>query len=171
MHSEAVEDFDRVLREANTLANVRERTHELLELMDANTYQGLGDCFLEWLQQMAGDRFNGILMEEDMPKAFQTGDQRELPYEILSHGTKDTVALAWRFALVEYFLKENAGFIILDDPMVDMDSRRREGASHAIRTKAQQKQVIVMTCHPEHSAVLLDNAGGKVIEIGSVRTL
>ena len=171
MHSEAVEDFDRVLREANTLANVRERAHELLASMDANTYQGLEGHFLEWLQQMAGDRFNGILMEEDMPKAFQTGDQRELPYEILSHGTKDTVALAWRFALVEYFLKENAGFIILDDPMVDMDSRRREGASHAIRTKAQQKQVIVMTCHPEHSAVLLDNAGGKVIEIGGVRTL
>ncbi len=171
MHSEAVEDFDRVLREANTLANVRERTHELLEAMDANTYQGLEGHFLEWLQQMAGDRFEGILMEEDMPKAFQTGDQRHLPYDILSHGTKDTVALAWRFALVEYFLKENAGFIILDDPMVDMDSRRREGASHAIRTKAQQKQVIVMTCHPEHSDVLLGNAAGKVIEIGGASAL
>jgi len=67
---------------------------------------------------------------------------------------EDTVALAWRFALTEHFLQEQSGFIILDDPMVDMDPDRRELASKAIEEFAKEQQVLMMTCHPEHQQYL-----------------
>jgi exonuclease SbcC len=152
MLDEAETDFDRIHHEAETLAKVRERTYDLLESMDANTYRGLEESFMKWLQVMAGNRFNAIQMNGDLPQTFQTDDGRPLTYEILSHGTKDIVALAWRFALTEYFLKDQIGFIVLDDPMVDMDPVRREMASEAIEEFAKKQQVLVMTCHPEHQS-------------------
>ncbi|MDZ7721069.1 MAG: AAA family ATPase [Balneolaceae bacterium] len=151
MLEEAEADFERIYHEAETLAKVRERTLDLLESMDANTYSGLEQSFLNWVQQMVGNRFDTIQMNGDLPQTFQTDDGRPLTYEILSHGTKDIVALAWRFALTEYFLKDQAGFIVLDDPMVDMDPERRKMASEAIEVFAKKQQVLVMTCHPEHA--------------------
>ncbi len=154
MKEEAESEFERIHKEGETLARVRERTLRLLESMDANTYSGLEKSFLKWLQQMVGGRFETIVMDGDLPTAFKTDDGRQLTYNLLSHGTKDTVALAWRFALTEHFLQKQKGFIILDDPMVDMDPTRRELASKAIEEFAKEQQVLVLTCHPEHGELL-----------------
>ncbi|MCC5908803.1 MAG: AAA family ATPase [Balneolaceae bacterium] len=154
MLEETEADFDRIRHEAETLANVRKRSSEILESMDANTYCGLEESFLKWLQQMAGNRFDSVQMNGDLPATFQTDDGRPLTYELLSHGTKDIVALAWRFALTEYFLQDQTGFIVLDDPMVDMDPERRDKASKAIEEFANDRQVLVMTCHPEHAELI-----------------
>ena len=154
MQEEAELEFERVLKVAETLATVRSRSLELIESMDSETYSGLEESFTGWLNKMAKDRFKSIQLDEDLPQVFNTNDNRPLTYDLLSHGTKDTVALAWRFALTEHFLKEQSGFIILDDPMVDMDPERRELASKAIEEFAKELQVLVMTCHPEHGKQL-----------------
>ena len=153
---EAETAFERTYKEGETLAKVRKRTKNLLDSMDADTYSGLEKSFLSRLRQMVGDRFEEVEMAGDLPATFTTDDGRPLTYNLLSHGTKDAVALAWRFALTEHFLQGQAGFIILDDPMVDMDPDRREPASKAIEEFANEHQVLVMTCHPEHGE-LLDN--------------
>ncbi len=150
MKEEAESEFERIRKEGETLARVRERTKSLLASMDTNTYSGLEKSFLSWLQQMVGNRFETIELDRDLPSSFKTDDGRPLTYNLLSHGTKDIVALAWRFALTEHFLQDQSGFIILDDPMVDMDPDRRELASKAIEEFAKEHQVLVMTCHPEH---------------------
>ncbi|REL37901.1 hypothetical protein DYD21_08970 [Rhodohalobacter sp. SW132] len=154
MKEEAESEFERIHKEGETLARVRERTQNLLESMDANTYSGLEKSFLNWLQKMVKGRFEEIQMNGDLPSTFTTDDCRPLTYSLLSHGTKDTVALAWRFALTEHFLQDQSGFIILDDPMVDMDPDRRELASNAIEEFSKEQQVLVMTCHPEHGELL-----------------
>lgn len=150
MAEEAAFDFQRIRNEGETLARVRARALELLERMDAGTYSGLEESFLNWLHQMSGNRFEKVEMDGDLPSLFKTDDGRPLTYDLLSHGTKDTVALAWRFALTEHFLKKERGMIILDDPMVDMDPVRRKQASNAIEQFVGSHQVILLTCHPEH---------------------
>src|SRR5690625_4267654 len=150
MEEEASSDFQRILREGETLAKLRDRALELLKRVDAETYDGLEKSFLLWLAAMAGDRFEDVKMERDLPALFYMDDGRPLPYDLLSHGTKDTVAIAWRFALAGHFLKEKRGLVILDDPMVDMDPARRRLASRAIESFAESHQVILLTCHPEH---------------------
>lgn len=161
MMEEAESEFKRTHKEGETFAKVRERTQSLLVSMDANTYSGLEKSFLSWLQQMVGGRFEEIKMNGDLPSTFKTDDGRPLTYNLLSHGTKDTVALAWRFALTEHFLQELSGFIILDDPMVDMDPERRELASKAIEEFAKEQQVLLMTCHPE----FVENMTGHKIQV------
>lgn len=159
--AEAKENFKRVRKEGETLARVRDKTHRLLESMDAGTFQGLETKFSYWLNRMTGDRFSTISLDEDLPEQFVTNDGGLLTYELLSHGTKDVVALAWRFALTDHFLQENFGFIILDDPMVDMDPKRRDSASKAIEEYSNKQQILVLTCHPEHS----DGLKGEIISM------
>lgn len=141
--------FERVNDQAETLARVRKKALDLIESMDSDTYKGLETSFIKWLELMVGDRFSTVDMESDMPTAFKTQEATSLTYNLLSHGTKDTVALAWRFALTEKFLQDETGFIILDDPMVDIDPERRKGVVKAINKFSEQYQTVVMTCHPD----------------------
>jgi DNA repair protein SbcC/Rad50 len=99
-------------------------------------------------------RFKKIEMNGDSPDVFGLEHDLSIPFELLSHGTKDTVPLAWRFAVTEQFLGKGRGFLVLDDPMVDMDPNRRKLASDTIREFSDKHQVIVMTCHPEHQREL-----------------
>ena len=47
-----------------------------------------------------------------------------------------------------------SGFIVLDDPLVNLDPERQEMAAKCLREIAEEKQVIVLTCHPSHAALL-----------------
>ncbi len=151
LSEEAEAEFERINSRAETLAQVREKSLELIESMDSDTYKGLETSFVKWLDLMVGDRFPNVDMDSDMPTAFKTQEATSLTYNLLSHGTKDTVALAWRFALCEKFLEEGNGFVILDDPMVDIDPERRKNVVQAINKFSEQYQTIVMTCHPDHA--------------------
>ncbi|MDZ7720308.1 MAG: hypothetical protein U5K72_15940 [Balneolaceae bacterium] len=103
---------ERIDKQAETLAKVRDKALELIESMDSDTYKGLETSFIKWLEKMAGQRFSSIEMDNDLPTAFKSQDTPSLTYELLSHGTKDTVALAWRFALTEKFL-DNSTQVLL----------------------------------------------------------
>ncbi|RLB19646.1 MAG: hypothetical protein DRG63_00560 [Deltaproteobacteria bacterium] len=45
-------------------------------------------------------------------------------------------------------------FVIMDDPLVDLDPDRRSRAADAIKEFAKHKQIILLTCHPIHARIL-----------------
>jgi exonuclease SbcC len=110
---------------------------------------------------MCDNSFAEIEMADDYPNKLIKPDGSELSYDLLSFGTKDTFSLALRLTMAEYFLKDKEGFLILDDPLVDMDLERQKLAARQINEFAKTKQVIFLTCH-EHTAKLLQ---GKCIEL------
>ena len=114
---------------------------------------------------MSGNAFSEIEMEDDYPKKLIKPNGSELSYDLLSFGTKDTFSLALRLTLAEYFLKEKEGFLVLDDPLVDMDLDRQALAAQQINEFSKTKQVIFLTCHT-HTAELLK---GKCIELHTER--
>lgn len=162
---EAEEEFERVNSEADTLARVREKATELLESLDRDTYRGLEESFLNWLSRITGERFSMVNMQQDMPGSFVTDQQRELTYRMLSHGTKGAVALAWRFALCDHLLDNKPAVIALDDPLVDMDPKRRLQAVEAIHEFSKKHQVLIMTCHPDHAEEMEKGDGANLIEV------
>ena len=87
-------------------------------------------------------------------------DASSLPPERLSQGTLGSLALATRLALAELYLKDDTGFLVMDDPFTDMDPARRTAAAKAIGAFAQQRQVLFFTCHPLH-ATELQEVGGR----------
>ena len=74
------------------------------------------------------------------------------------------MGLAVRLAMAAVFLNGRRGFLVMDDPLVDMDPSRRRQAAALLRDYAEDdgRQVIVFTCHPSHAEIL----GGRKVELG-----
>ena len=73
-------------------------------------------------------------------------DDLEIPIDKLSAGTYDSVALALRFSIMKQIFKDNKGYLILDDCLVDLDNERKLQAVELIKEFAQDYQVIFTTC-------------------------
>ncbi len=69
------------------------------------------------------------------------------------------------YTLSELYLKDMAGYSLLDDPFTDMDTTRRAAAIQAIGTFAQNHQVLFFTCHPEHAEELQSIVGAKNLQV------
>jgi len=154
---ESVQNFQRILLEGKAIAHIKEKVHDLLEKMDTKTYEGFQKKFLKYFIHMSGNSFSRVEMEQDIPEKLIKSDGSELSYDLLSFGTKDTFSLALRLAMAEYFLQDKSGFLVLDDPLVDMDADRQALAAEQINEFAKNKQVIFLTCHPQTAKLLNGN--------------
>ena len=152
--SDAQEAFEAVLRRAEALDRVAQRSAALLGSTDGAITSGLTTRLSQMLSAMTGGRHAGLVMEGPLPVALSDGDGAELSWEQLSAGTKDTLALALRLAMADYFLGSEDGFMLLDDPLVDMDPDRQKAAAAALKAFAARRQLIVFTCHPGTAALL-----------------
>ena len=155
------ENFERINKRGEAVARIKDLTDQLMEEMDSNTYKGLTGDLERYVMSMTENRYAQIDMDESIPRGFVRQDGVTLPYDLLSAGTKDVLALSLRLAMANHFLMDANGMLILDDPLVDLDPRRQEKAAEAFRDFAEQKQVIIFTCHPHHAELL----GGHRIEL------
>ena len=153
---ESEQNFQRILLNGRAIAHIKEKAIDLLEKMDIKTYEGFQKKFIKYFIHMSGISFSGVEMEQDLPEKLVKDDGSELTYNLLSVGTKDTFSLALRLTMAEYFLQDKSGFLVLDDPLVDMDSDRQALAAEQINEFAKHKQVIFLTCHPQTAEMLSD---------------
>jgi exonuclease SbcC len=158
---ELEQNFQRILLNGKAIAHIKEKAIDLLGKMDIKTYEGFQKKFVKYFIHMSGNSFSRVEMEHDIPKKLIKGDGSELTYNLLSFGTIDTFSLALRLTMAEYFLRNKSGFLVLDDPLVDMDSDRQALAAEQINEFAKTRQVIFLTCHPQTAEML----NGKCIEI------
>ena len=158
---ELTENFKRINKRGEAVARIKDLTDRLMEEMDSNTYKGLTGDLERYVVSMTENRYDRIDMEESLPRGFVRQDGVTLPYDLLSAGTRDVLALSLRLAMANHFLMDANGMLMLDDPLVDLDPRRQEKAAEAFRDFAEQKQVIIFTCHPHHAELL----GGNRIEL------
>ncbi len=87
--------------------------------------------------------------------------ESEMPLNLLSTGTKDSVSLAVRLSLAETLHGEDVGLLVLDDCLVDLDPERKRLAVEMIKEFSQKHQVIFTTCNP----VTAEELGGKIISL------
>jgi exonuclease SbcC len=110
---------------------------------------------------MTNDAYKVSGLDDDFNLTLVRDEQLEMPVELLSSGTYDSVALALRLAILENILGDNKGFVVLDDCLVDLDPYRKEKAVEIIKEFAKRHQVIFVTCSPDTAQLL----GGKIIEM------
>lgn len=113
------------------------------------------------LAAMTADRYARLEMEGALPRAIAARGGTSLGWELLSVGTKDSLALALRLVMARHFLARADGFLVMDDPLVDMDPDRQGAAAGALREFASQRQLILFTCHPATARML----GGTLVEL------
>jgi uncharacterized protein YhaN len=86
-----------------------------------------------------------------------TSGNHELTYDILSDGTKDTIALAFRLAMLEHIYPDGGGLAVFDDPFTDMDPKRVEVSCRLVQKFAENNQVIFITCDEKYQNYLRGN--------------
>ena len=131
---------------------------EALQTETEDRLAGFTQRFCEKLSAIGGDRLsvqneNGLLLH--------SGDNDLTAGEFLSEGTRKTVLLAFRLAVLESFFPEGGGLVVLDDDLLDMDPGRREQAAKLLHQFAEQNQVIFTTCDP----AIADLLGGNQIRV------
>ena len=94
--------------------------------------------------------------------------ERTQPLIRVLEGVYDTVmvivGLAMRLAMARCLLGPNDGFLVMDDPLADLDPRRQAAAAGLLCEYARDRQVVVFTCHPGHAELL----GGASAMLGDV---
>lgn len=155
--TEAEENFRRVLKKGEAISRIKDLTEKLLKEMDSATHLGLQKDLEQYISVMTGNRYEQVRMEEGLPEGFVRGDGKVLTHELLSIGTRDVLSLALRLSMANYFLKEANGFLIMDDPLVNLDPERQKKAVEVLKEYAKQKQVLIFTCHPSHAKLLEGN--------------
>ena len=137
--------------------NILEVFNRQKENVHDNPMQDLADRFAHYL---------GIVSEGKISTEFPEGDKlamsvysgnRLLDYHKLSEGTKDTVSLAFRLAVLDHLFPQGGGVIVLDDPFTDMDAQRTKQACVLLQECAKRHQVIFLTCKEEYLNMLGGN--------------
>ena len=150
--------------EARALRGVKREFDRLKRELDSDTFSPFQELFLEYLAPLTGSRYRHAQMRGALPEGIaREAGVEPLPLELLSYGTISGVALALRLTMARYLLKENEGFIVMDDPLVDLDLERREQAVQILQKAAKRKQIIITTFDLNTASLL----GGHQVEISS----
>ena len=126
-----------------------------------STMSDVQDRFAEYLSVITDGKINLKSMDENMDVNIQSGNNH-MTYEILSEGTKDTIALAFRLAILEHLFPNGGGLVVFDDPFTEMDENRTEQACKLVQKFADAgNQVIFVTCDNKYKNML----SGNIVEL------
>ena len=148
---EAEERFNRDLKKGKAIAKIKNIIENLLSEMDRDTFYGLERDIAYYIENFTHGRYQSVRMDESIPKGLKRRDGLEIPIGYLSRGTLDVLGLALRLAITKRFLGSQENFIIMDDPLVDLDPERQKMAAEILEEFSKNKQIIILTCHPSHA--------------------
>lgn len=130
------------------------------EIQD-NPLEELASNFARYLALISGEKIAPHFLEIGKADFTITSGDNLLNYELLSEGTKDTIYLAFRLAVLDHLFPDGGGIIVLDDPMNDMDADRVAQSCALIKDCATRHQVILLTCREEY----IPQLGGNEIRL------
>ena len=159
---QAESSYKAEVKKGEITARIKHRSESMLKKLDSNTFAGYERSIAAYIAELTAGRYRNISLEGSLPRGVIRGDGKTLVYSLLSAGTKDVFGLALRLAMADYFLKEQDGFLIMDDPLVDLDPHRQELAVGVLSRFAEEKQLILFTCHPAHASLFPE---AKAIEL------
>lgn len=137
-------------------AHIREVFLRLRQQELGDPTQDIQISFRRNLALLSDDTIRMEDMDEKLRPSLVSGSSR-LSYNILSEGTKDTVSLAFRLAMLEHLYPQGGAVAIFDDPFTDMDPRRREQACRLLQAFAEKNQVLFFTCDSIYGELLTGN--------------
>lgn len=136
--------------------NIRDVFQQQKKLLTNNPMQDLADSFAHYLGVISANRVTTEFPDMDKLSMNIYSNDLQLDYRKLSEGTKETVSLAFRLAVLDHLFPEG-GVIVLDDPFTDMDIDRVEQSCELLKECAKRHQVIFLTCREEYTDRLNGN--------------
>ena len=163
--AEAVEDAERRFAEQKELLahwkHIDAVFAEHRAALSSSPMSDIAERFAQNLEHISGGRDAAELPDGNKLDFNVYSADRFVDYGKLSEGTKDTVSLAFRLAVLDHLFPDGGGVIVLDDPCTDMDAERAARSCELIQEYAGRHQVIFLTCREEYAGSL----GGNVIRL------
>lgn len=161
------EEFeDKILVASDKLDNAKATYHHWKNIYDtfmeiratalSTSSVSIEPQFKKYLDIITDGRLHITDMDDKLNVELASGNNA-MTYSILSAGTKDTVALAFRLAMLEYMFPDGGGIAFFDDPISDMDPDRRLQACKLIEEFAKNNQVIFVTCDDVYEKLMDGN--------------
>lgn len=122
-----------------------------------NPMQDIADCFTRYLGVISSGKVSSEFPEADKLNMNIYSENKRLDYGKLSEGTKDTVSLAFRLAVLDHLFPQGGGVVVFDDPFTDMDADRMAQSCELIKECAIRHQVIFLTCKLEYTDIFCGN--------------
>ncbi|MDE7360674.1 MAG: AAA family ATPase [Oscillospiraceae bacterium] len=149
----AKRDYNAQVELLNKWLRIRDVFNAQREAVTCRPLDRLVNSFSGYLAKISGNRVTAEFAEADRPDFDIASGVHKLDFPKLSDGTRETVYLAFRLAVLDYLFPEG-GVIVLDDPLNDMDTERVRQSCGLIRECSQRHQVIFLTCHEEYAEML-----------------
>lgn len=134
--------------------HIREVFRQQRESLHANPMQELAERFVQNLDVISAGHVDAELPNKENLDMQVYSDGRLMDFGKLSEGTKDTVSLAFRLAVLDHLFPEGGGVMVLDDPFTDMDEERVKQSCALVKACAERHQVIFLTCREEYIPLL-----------------
>lgn len=151
--------FERLLNKGKKLLKLRDTFKITKERMDKDTNKPLVDSMSKYLSILTQGNYKVENLDDSLNMRLVNSKESEMPLNLLSTGTKDSVSLAVRLSLAETLHGDKEGLLVLDDCLVDMDPQRKKLAIDMIKEFSGKHQVIFTTCNP----LTAEELGGRVI--------
>ncbi len=133
------------------------------EKIQDNPFFDLAENFARCLAIITNGRVVSEFPEADKLNMNLYSANRLVDYGQLSEGTKETVSLAFRMAVLDHLFPEGGGVTVLDDPFANMDAERTAQAVELVKDCAKRHQVIFLTCKEDYRSMF----NGNYIELDS----
>ncbi len=137
--------WERSLLEGDALICLRDAIEKAEETAGGDPFADYRKRLVELFAQLTGGKYGNMTFSELLPTEVYN-DTKPLPAAWLSQGARDSLALAIRLAMAEYYLNGREGFLVMDDPMTNMDKERKGFAAECLKSFAAQRQVIMFSC-------------------------
>ena len=101
--------------------------------------------FVCYAKELLGNDLGRAMLDRELqPFIDEQGQARSA--DSFSAGTLDGLMLCMRLSLVDALFKDEAPFLILDDPFVNLDDERTKKALSILQKLSQKRQIIYLTC-------------------------
>ncbi len=152
---EAERVFEETRQTGEALVQIQEAFAAVKAEMDGQTLTPWFADLRQYVAALTAGRYVNLNLSEREPGEAVRHDGLQLPSLLLSAGAKVSFGLAVRLSMAAHFLRNLKGFLVLDDPLVDLDDAgRQQAAVRVIEDFAKEKQVIVLTCKEAHADLL-----------------
>ncbi len=153
---QAETEFEKQREKGKKLRLIERVFHETKERLGQNPMEPLEAEFFRLLGAVTSGRYQKGKVGENFNIKLESREG-EIPVELLSAGTYDSVVLALRFSMFKSIFGDNKSCLIMDDCLVDLDPERKIEAVSIIKEFAKDHQIIYTTCDPNTAGMLSSN--------------
>ena len=139
------EEINSYTEKYEILKNTEQLLKKAKESFSSSYLQDMIQGFKTYLDMIDNKNMNTNVDIKLDVKVDVNGAQKEIKY--FSAGYKDLIYICMRFSLINALFKEEAPFVVLDDPLVNLDEEKIKRALDVINKFAEKYQIIYFVCN------------------------